>query len=65
MGYMGQSLRCNETIAENFIYKLKKSQVECIIYIYGIYTIYGMYMGGKERKIDTYKKLNMYVPYDP
>lgn len=33
MGYMGQSLRCNETIAENFIYKLKKSQVECIIYM--------------------------------
>lgn len=50
MGYMGQSLRCNETIAENFIYKLKKSQVECIIYIWNIYYIWNVY--GREGEKD-------------
>lgn len=49
VGYMGQSLRCNETIAENFIYKLKKSQVEYIIYMEYILYVECIWEGRRER----------------
>lgn len=49
MGHMGQTLRCNESIAENFIYKLKKSQVEYIIHMEYILYVECIWEGKRER----------------